>query len=508
MNRNILEVILAVLGVKHTSDYTGRLFWTNPDRDNFFGLSYMLSLYGVEGKGYQIEGKDVSQLEKPFVAQTDKGFVVVTDQKDGNVCYQDENGRHAVAESAFLESWSGNILTVRKNEDSCEPDYGRNRKAMRAREAKRLLAVLSCLALCAGLLLRQAESFTFATAGYLLLCFLGLFVTVLLLQRQLHVDSGLGDKLCSLLKESDCEEVSASAGARTVLDISWSEVGVGYFLSNIILLSLSLDTIFVLGVVNILILPYTVWSVWYQKVKVRHWCTLCLLVQIILWALALVFVLSGLYHSPFRPVALLALPLYCLAVLAVHYYALKKEGQRALEESDTAKRARLCREDVLLHFLKQQPHYEVGDEDSTLVAGNPEAKICLTLVCNPYCNPCAEAHKVIARMLKNNRRIKVRYVLTARKEHLVLPSLYLISSYYKKGGSVFDEWFSMDVKTRKAMVPEADQIEDRALAEKELARNAECVSKCQVKWTPTLLINGYELPSEYSFDDLEYILFG
>ena len=144
MNRNILEVILAVLGVKHTSDYTGRLFWTNPDRDNFFGLSYMLSLYGVEGKGYQIEGKDVSQLEKPFVAQTDKGFVVVTDQKDGNVCYQDENGRHAVAESAFLESWSGNILTVRKNEDSCEPDYGRNRKAMRAREAKRLLAVLSC----------------------------------------------------------------------------------------------------------------------------------------------------------------------------------------------------------------------------------------------------------------------------------------------------------------------------------------------------------------------------
>jgi hypothetical protein len=231
-------------------------------------------------------------------------------------------------------------------------------------------------------------------------------------------------------------------------------------------------------------------------------------VQIILWGLALVFFLTGLYHSPFRLAALLALPFYCLAVLAVHYYAATKEKQRALEESNVAKRARLCREDVLFHFLKQQPYFEVTDEDSVMLAGNPEAEICLTLFCNPYCYPCAEAHRVIARMLKNNPRIKVRYVLTAHKENLILPSLYLISSYFKKGGAVFDEWFSLDAKARKKVNLEIENVDERKRAEEELSHHGECVSRCKVKMTPTMLINGYVLPEEYAYGEIEYILLG
>ena len=508
MGNNTLKQLLSILGVKFTDEYADRLYRENPDRNNFFGLSYMLSVYGIESKGYNIEDKGAAQLEKPFVAQTDTGFLVVSDIKEGNVSCQDEKGRHIVCAETFLKSWTGKVLVVKKSERSGEPDYVKNRKAARVKAAKRILMAFFCLALLGGLMLRQAASLTFSVAGYYLLSVMGLFVSVLLLQRQLHVGGGLGDKLCSLFKESSCEEVAASSASKTLLNVSWSEVGVGYFLSNVVLLSLSLDMIFVLGIVNILILPYTLWSLWYQKVKIRRWCTLCLFVQMILWGLALVFCLTGLYHSPFRLAALLALPFYCLAVLSVHYYAALKEKQRALEESNVAKRARLCREDVLLHFLKQQPYYEVTDEDSVMLAGNPEGEICLTLVCNPYCTPCAKAHRVIARMLKYNSRIKVRYVLTARWEELVPPSLYLISSYYKKGGAVFDEWFSLDVKARKAINLEIENAEERERAEEELSRHAACVSRCEVKWTPTLLVNGYMLPSEYTFEDIEYILFG
>ena len=508
MRNNILKVLLSTLGVKYSDEYAGRLYQENPDRDNFFGLSYMLSVYGIEGKGYNIEDKGTSLLTKPFVAQTDTGFQVVSDIKDGNVICRDERGRHVVSAEDFLESWTGNVLVVKMDEKSGEPDYVKNRKVTRVKDVKCLLGALACLVLFGGLMLRQAASLTFSVAGYYLLSVVGLFVSVMLLQRQLHVGGGLGDKLCSLFKESSCEEVAASSASKTLLNISWSEVGVGYFLSNVVLLSLSLDVIFVLGIVNILVLPYTLWSLWYQKMKIRRWCTLCIIVQIILWGLALVFFLTGLYHSPFRLAALLALPFYCLAVLAVHYYAATKEKQRALEESNVAKRARLCREDVLFHFLKQQPYFEVTDEDSVMLAGNPEAEICLTLFCNPYCYPCAEAHRVIARMLKNNPRIKVRYVLTAHKENLILPSLYLISSYFKKGGAVFDEWFSLDAKARRKVNLEIENVDERKRAEEELSHHGECVSRCKVKMTPTMLINGYVLPEEYAYGEIEYILLG
>ena len=146
------------------------------------------------------------------------------------------------------------------------------------------------------------------------------------------------------------------------------------------------------------------------------------------------------------------------------------------------------------------------DEDSTLLAGNPEADICLTMVCNPYCQPCAEAHKVIARMLEHNSRIKVRYILTAHKDHFAQACLQMVSRFYEKGRTAIDEWYSLDGNERKALdLPE--EVRHRERAEMELARHRQFLNRSHISATPTLLLDGYKLPPEYSFEDLEYILF-
>ena len=38
-------------------------------------------------------------------------------------------------------------------------------------------------------------------------------------------------------------------------------------------------------VLNIFTLPYSFWSVWYQKAKAKQWCVLCLIIQALLWTL-------------------------------------------------------------------------------------------------------------------------------------------------------------------------------------------------------------------------------
>lgn len=60
------------------------------------------------------------------------------------------------------------------------------------------------------------------------------------------------------------------------------EVGFSYFLSNIIVVVFLTDLISYYAIINIFALPYTVWSVWYQKFKAKQWCVLCLIVQLIL----------------------------------------------------------------------------------------------------------------------------------------------------------------------------------------------------------------------------------
>lgn len=444
MRNNILKIILSSLGVKYTDEYAERLYRESPARNSLSGLSYMLSVYGIEGKGYKDENKSTLHLAKPFVVQTDTGFWTVSGIKDGDVYCWDERGRHVVPGETFLTAWTGDVLSVKKKEGSGEPAYEKNHRDAWVAKIKSGLAILSCLVLFSALMLRQTASLTLALAVYVSLSVLGLWASVKLLQRKLY---------------EGCERGAAldSAAGRTVGHISWSEVCVGYFLSNVILLALSLDTVSALGIVGVLMLPYTLWYLWTLSRKTRRRQALDVSVQTILWGLALVFCFAGLYQASFRPLMLLAIPLYCLAVLSAHLYAAKERFRDALEERVAARRAALCRMEVLLYFLRQQPYYEVGDEDATLLAGDPEADICLTLFYRSGDQACAEVQGVLARLLKNSARIKVRYVL----------------------------------------VPE----------EGEVPHHEACVSKYIIKETPLLLINGYRMPPEYTYEDVEYILF-
>lgn len=507
MKVNYLMMTLSALGVKYTNEYAERLFRENPDKNNFFGLSYMLSTYGIDCKGYRVEDKGSVHLETPFVAQAETGFRVVVEIKRGKVKYRDEEGWQIVPEEAFLKTWTGNVLLVKKTGLAIEPHYEINRRTARTKRITTMFAAGLSLVLFVGRMIVLASSLTPAMCGYIMLSVLGLFISVLLLQRQLHIENGLGDKICGMFKGGGCEEASMSAAAKTVFNVSWSEVGVGYFLSNIVLLSLSIDIISVLGVLNLLSLPYTLWSLWYQKARVRHWCVLCVFIQIILWGLFLVYGLGGLYHTPLRPEVFLALPFYALTILCVHHYAAQKEERATQEKKLLSKREMLCSREVFSHFLKRQPYYEVREGVSDIVVGNPKAEITLTMICNPYCLPCAEAHEVIARLPRKNSRVKVQYVFSSHKEDLVLPCLFLIASFYQNGEKVINEWYSLkNRKQQEKMIPSTG-IESRALAEKELSRHKQFLHSGDFKWTPTLLINGYMLPSEYSFEDIEYILF-
>lgn len=74
---------------------------------------------------------------------------------------------------------------------------------------------------------------------------------------------------------------------------SWSEVGFGYFSVSLASLLLFPHMWPALALCNVCCLPYTVWSIWYQRFRARHWCTLCVGVQSTLWALFFCYLSGG-----------------------------------------------------------------------------------------------------------------------------------------------------------------------------------------------------------------------
>ena len=59
----------------------------------------------------------------------------------------------------------------------------------------------------------------------------------------------------------------------------------GFFISNILILITFPELFEYVIPVCISALPYTIWSIWYQIRVAKQWCTLCLIVQSILWCI-------------------------------------------------------------------------------------------------------------------------------------------------------------------------------------------------------------------------------
>ena len=282
----------------------------------------MLSDYGIQNAATQIEDKenDLFDIKCPFVAHFGGDFVVVekviptqalpqregetekSGAEAGSVHFIRQGKRLVIPVSLFIKSWSGIVLLVETSHNTIEPDYNEHRK-------KDLLNIAqkSVLALAGILLLAIAyispfgggagggslSSFSWGFSLLLLVNLIGIYICYLLVLKQLHIHSRYADKICTLFSQSDCNNVLESDASKLFGVFGLSEIGLGYFTANIIIL-LFLPHLFpYIILINILSLPFTVWSVWYQKVKARQWCPLCLIVQGLLWCIFMINCLFG-----------------------------------------------------------------------------------------------------------------------------------------------------------------------------------------------------------------------
>lgn len=102
-------------------------------------------------------------------------------------------------------------------------------------------------------------------------------VPYLLSQKRLHAQGLYGDKIRTLSHQKDYNTALESDATNSMELFSWNKIGFGYLISGIAGILLLLELIFHMVWVNILALPYTIWSAWYQSKITRRWCILCLI---------------------------------------------------------------------------------------------------------------------------------------------------------------------------------------------------------------------------------------
>ena len=299
-DHTIVSDFLTALKVPFTNDYTEQRFETMPFK-TLFGVSQLLKEYGVECQGYKISDKeDITSIPTPFIAQTKGGLVIINKINPDSISYLTQGVPEKMPLQEFQQTWTGMILLVQVAPHAKEPDYAKHRTTIFFNQAKTVLLWVLGGLLMAYLYVVNGLWRYWSVWALTAIDIFGIWLTYMLVQKSLKVKNAVADKVCGVLQEGGCDEILKTSASSFFGIFSWSEVGFSYFGISLLVMLLSPATIHWLALINICCLPFTVWSIWYQKFRAKHWCTLCVCVQMSLW-LQFICYLLGKWTAPVFP---------------------------------------------------------------------------------------------------------------------------------------------------------------------------------------------------------------
>ena len=331
----------------------------------------------------------------------------------------------------------------------------------------------------------------------------------IIILKQLKIQNDYADRLCSLFRYSDCNNILESEASKFLVFLSWSEVGFSYFISNILVLSFLPNFANYLAIINITTLPFSFWSLWYQKYKARQWCVLCLSILFLLWSIFVVNAFFGFfYFSQFNFLNLLMIGgIYIVIILELNMFlTIITKGNKATSvqyEINSIK----ADEDVFKALLTKQPHYEVSKSTSQILLGNKNSQNLVTVFSNPHCNPCAKMHRRIKELVNDNKNVCVQYILSSFNKDLDVSNKYLIGIYQQKNQQVmqiFDNWFTSGKYNKESFFNNYPIEMGKKEIEDEFTKHEQWKEKSGLRETPTVLVNGYKLPNNFKIEDLRH----
>lgn len=508
-DNNIFLSLLKELKVPHTRDYTLRTYEEHPYKYTFYGLKLLCESYGIETEGVLITDKDdLKRLDTPFIAQYAEDYVLIKNISDKKVTIETYGTTYSLPVDEFKKHWSGNTLLLYPDEKSCEPDYQSHKHRILCTKFENSAVVICGLGLITFCTYSR-PILSIVEILSILLYLLGSLTCVMLLAQQLKIRNAFIESVCHAFKQSSCSNVLESNAAKFKGKYSWSEIGFTYFSVNFFFLLFSDQFTTILAYISVLSLPYSVWSVWYQR-HISQWCPLCLIVQAILIFQFVLYSIGGIYSLPLslNPVTIMALLMgYIGTVIIVNRFLPLLTKSKELQQSTWQYRHLKMNDLVFAALLKSEKEHSV--DASSVIFGDTKGNIRITIFSNPYCNPCAAMHKRLQTLVKA-KGCQIQYFFTSFKPEWNIINKYMIAAYLQigpeKAWDIYSQWYDKGkLQKEKFFEPyHLDITTEEVTAEFE--RHEQWHKKSGFNSTPTILINGHKLPYGYTVEDIQFFL--
>jgi protein-disulfide isomerase/uncharacterized membrane protein len=348
---------------------------------------------------------------------------------------------------------------------------------------------------------------------------LGLVISIFLLGTELGYQSQLVKQVCGAVSSGGCEKVLKSKYAKGMFGITPADASVLYFAVQFIFYLLSF---YFSNFLNILLLfafggaAVALWSIYTQAVKLKQWCALCLgiVAVLVLQTGVALFITNSQFLKliSLQPFLFFIFLTTLLTVALLPVKALIKINK--INHQKIAELKKWKTDDGLfLNQWQQERKVDTTIWENDLVLGNSAAPVLITVACNPYCTPCAKAHKELDDLLyRFAGKIKVQVRLLCNATDETDKKTIAVKAILQKAATVTDnaklqqmltdwfEWMNYEKWFSTWQPYQAVKVNDR------LQEHSKWVENSAIQFTPTFFINGRKLPGRYNLNDIALLL--
>lgn len=523
---NTTKKLLTLIGVKYTKKYLTDNILSHPDYPSLLSITDTLQKYHIETLAVKIDIQKLKEMPMPCIVQLNEKqpmfFVLNCVSSEEVSYYNNESKLVKQTIEEFSKQWTGVCLLVEKTELSKEKNIEKKIATLRFQKALKVIIGIMLLSWIGFSFINSSIFNNFTPSvyaiAYSVLKAIGLTVGVFLLwfevdqynpTLQSFCTGGIGSKI-------NCNAVLNSKYAKLFNGtISLSLLVFSYFfatLTFLIINNFSLSSLSVLGWLSFICLPIIIASIYYQAFVIKQWCKFCIAIQGVLVLEIGISFFSRFYKNPiiFESLPLL-LALFLLPILG---WPLLKSLIKQEKELNIYKRGlKKIKQNpsVLEALLTKSRKIETPKEGLGISFYNSTAKYNVIKVCNPYCGPCAKAHPILEELV-NTGKINLQILFTAsadEKDTRAKPVRHFLAideENKSKTKQALDDWYLADKKDYEVFVKKYPVNNKLKQQNKKIEAMRSWCDTENITHTPTIFINGYELPKEYRVEDLLDVL--
>lgn len=473
-------------------------FNSHPNYPSALAFSDTLNFMGVKNDAYELDKQYWDELPDEFIAIVDDSFSLVRKSGSQYTVYAEKVKTLSKAE---LHSRSTDFILLFEKSETTE--------SKTVTSLKPLLYIASAV-----IVLYSVVSQAWHEVLFNLISLAGIYISLEIFNQKFGGTSTVISSICGDTSANQnvnsCNKI-INQDKTSILGLKFSDFSLIYFTGLLVMGVFLPDTAMLIKGIALLSMMAVGYSVYIQAFVEKTYCRVCLIIISLLVAqLLLSFLFFGNTFMDYR-IVLLSIVLW-IAVFSLVLYINNVLAEKESLQKSNSKNLRFKRNyELFKRELTDREKIQFSDQE-TFSLGNRDARVRISVVSNPYCGFCKDAHTILEKLLEqypDDVSAQIRFNYSAEQKNDKFTGLIsdFTSIYRQKPETEFikavDLWFKTKDESKIRTLAGADtQREDLTPLIQMSAENREA----GLNFTPIFLINGYQFPEKYDREDIYYFI--